>query len=142
MTSSHHTNASAPSFIALPVGRAADADSAQASPSASCESVEVTEQSSAHEKNAGQHIGLSGNKLDEHGRRQGVVEDSGEQDESVAVKVSPEEVVCKYCLEQEPCTELFHPCQCTNPVHTSCLRRWLTGTWHNCALMKCYDRST
>jgi len=34
--------------------------------------------------------------------------------------------VCRYCLEEAPKNELFRPCQCTNPVHTSCLRRWLT----------------
>ena len=38
-----------------------------------------------------------------------------------------EEVVCRYCLEEEPREELFRPCRCTNPVHTSCLRTWLTG---------------
>ena len=38
-----------------------------------------------------------------------------------------EEVVCRYCLEASPRGELFHPCQCTTPVHTGCMRRWLTG---------------
>ena len=44
-------------------------------------------------------------------------------------KESPQEdpVVCRYCLEEEPRNELFRPCRCTNPVHASCLRLWLTG---------------
>jgi hypothetical protein len=38
-----------------------------------------------------------------------------------------EDVMCRYCLEGAPIDELFYPCQCTTPVHTGCLRRWLTG---------------
>jgi hypothetical protein len=41
-------------------------------------------------------------------------------------------VVCRYCLEEEPRDELFRPCQCTNPVHAGCLRRWLTGAHCAC----------
>jgi hypothetical protein len=38
-----------------------------------------------------------------------------------------EDVVCRYCLDEHPKAELFCPCRCTTPVHTSCLRRWLTS---------------
>ena len=41
-------------------------------------------------------------------------------------------VVCRYCLEEEPRDELIRPCQCTNPVHAGCLRKWLTGAHCAC----------
>ena len=34
-------------------------------------------------------------------------------------------IQCKYCWESGPSTSLIRPCQCCQPVHISCLRRWV-----------------
>ena len=37
----------------------------------------------------------------------------------------PENLECRYCLETDIESNLINPCGCSNPVHKSCLTKWI-----------------
>ena len=40
--------------------------------------------------------------------------------------------LCKYCLSGIPSTTLIHPCDCVQPVHINCFRKWYTENGRSC----------